>query len=178
MSKVKKKVKVIKIDAEKCGGCRQCEIACSSVHAKPKFSSSNPARARIQVVRDMDYGIFLPVYAGGYMAAECNGRQKYVIKDQEFDECDFCTAACPSRDLFKEPDSGLPLKCDMCESVGEEGPMCVKWCLAGALTLEEREEEVEEGVKPDEMEIAMRSLINKFGRKNVAETFNRLTQKS
>ena len=46
---------------------------------------------------------------------------------------------------FKEPDSGLPLKCDMCE--GEEEPLCVKWCLVDALTYEEREEEVEEEVK-------------------------------
>jgi len=178
MSKVKKKVKVIKIDAEKCSGCRACEIICSSIHATPKFSSSNPERARIRVVRDLRYGICLPVYAGAYIAAECNGREKYVINGKEFDECDFCKASCPSRALFKEPDSRLPFKCDMCESEGEKGPMCVKWCLTGALTLEEREEEVEEEVKPDEMEIGMRSLINKFGTKNVAETFNRLTQKS
>ena len=50
--------------------------------------------------------------------------------------------SCPSRDRFKEPDSGLPLKCDMCE--GEEQPLCVKWCLAEALIVEEREEEVDE----------------------------------
>jgi benzoyl-CoA reductase subunit BamC len=44
------------------------------------------------------------------------GRDKYTIDGKEYDECAFCRASCPSRDFFKEPDSGLPLKCDMCES--------------------------------------------------------------
>jgi len=60
----------------------------------------------------------------------------------------------PSRDLFKEPDSGLPLKCDMCEDdPPQEKPLCVQWCLNDALTYEEREEEVEEEVKPEDVEI-------------------------
>ena len=72
------------------------------------------------------------------------GRDKYVIDGKEYDECDFCRASCPSRDLFKEPDSGLPLKCDMCEDdPPQEKPLCVQWCLNDALTYEEREEEVE-----------------------------------
>jgi len=35
-------VKRIKIDADKCNGCRGCEIICSAIHAQPKFSSVNP----------------------------------------------------------------------------------------------------------------------------------------
>ena len=86
--------------------------------------------------------IYVPVYAGEYTAAECAGRDKYTIDGKEYDECAFCRASCPSRDEFKEPDSGLPLKCDMCE--GEEEPLCVKWCPVDALVYEEREEEVED----------------------------------
>ena len=33
MAKIKKKIKTIKIDADKCNGCRGCEIICSSFHA-------------------------------------------------------------------------------------------------------------------------------------------------
>ena len=73
------------------------------------------------------------------------GRNKYTIDGKEYDECAFCRASCPSRSDFKEPDSGLPLKCDMCE--GEEEPLCVKWCMVDALTYEEREEEIEEEVE-------------------------------
>ncbi|HWJ03694.1 MAG TPA: (4Fe-4S)-binding protein, partial [Verrucomicrobiae bacterium] len=115
MSKVKKQVKTIKIDVDKCNGCKACEIICASFHAAPKYSSNNPARARIRLIRDPLKDIFVPVYAGEYVAAECMGRDKYVIDGKEYGECDFCRASCPSRDVFKEPDSGLPLKCDMCE---------------------------------------------------------------
>src|SRR3989304_1065499 len=115
MGKVKKKVKVIKIDVDKCNGCRACELICSAFHANPKYSSNNPERSRIRMVREPLRDVYLPVYAGEYAKAECMGRDKYVIDGKEYDECSFCRASCPSRDLFKEPDSGLPLKCDMWE---------------------------------------------------------------
>lgn len=178
MSKVKKKVKVIKIDVEKCNGCRACEVICSSFHAAPKYSVNNPARSRIRMVRDPIRDVYLPVYAGEYVAAECAGRDKYVIDGKEYSECDFCRASCPSRDVFKEPDSGLPLKCDMCEEndPGQE-PLCVQWCLAQALTYEEREEEVEEEVKLGEMEIGLKSMVDKYGFQKLADTFARMSKK-
>src|SRR3989304_1041816 len=178
MSKVKKKVKVIKIDVDKCNGCRACEVICSAVHAAPKYSSNNPARSRIRIVRDPLKDIYLPGSAGEYTAAECNGRDKYVIDGKEYGECDFCRAsACPSRDIFNEPDSGLPLKCDMCEE--EEEPLCVKWCLSDALTYEEKEEEVEEKeeVKLGDMEIGLESLTNKYGLQKIMDTLTRMSKK-
>ncbi len=121
---------------------------CSAFHATPQYSSNNPARARIQVISDRLKDIWLPIFAGEYAPAECMGRDKYVIDGKEYDECDFCRASCPSRDFFKEPDSGLPLKCDMCEDDPPlEKPMCVQKCLNDVLIYEEREEEVEEEVK-------------------------------
>jgi hypothetical protein len=101
-------------------------MICSAFHAAPKYSSNNPARSRIRVVRQPLDDIYVPVYAGESAGAECAGRDKYVIDGKEYDECAFCRAPCPSRADFKEPDSGLPLKCDMCE--GEDEP-CV---LSGA----------------------------------------------
>ena len=144
MAKVKKVIKTIKIDVDKCNGCRACEVICSAFHANPKYSSNNPARSRIRMVRDPIRDVYLPVYAGEYTKAECAGRDKYVLDGKEYTECDFCRASCPSRDFFKEPDSGLPIKCDMCEdNEPGEKPLCVQWCLNNALTYEEREEEVE-----------------------------------
>jgi len=100
------------------------------------------------------------------------------LNGKEYDECDFCRASCPSRDNFKEPDSKLPLKCDMCEDdPPQEEPLCVKWCLADALTYEEREEEVEEEVKLDEMEIGLKSLIDKNGMQKVMDAVARMSQK-
>ena len=178
MSTVKKKVKLIKIDLDKCNGCRACEMICSAFHAEPKYSSSNPARARIRMIREPLQDIYLPVYAGEYTAAECMGRDKYVIDGREYEECGFCRASCPSRDAFKEPDSGLPLKCDMCEDdPPQEEPLCVKWCIHDALTYEEREEEVEEEAALEEMETGLKSLADKYGLENLLDTVARMSQK-
>ena len=177
--KGEKKTKIIKsirIDVDKCNGCRACEVICSSFHASPKYSSNNPSRSRIRVIHDPIADIYVPVYAGEYAVAECAGRDKYTIDGKEYDECAFCRASCPSRDLFKEPDSGLPLKCDMCESdPTQKMPLCVQWCLNDALIFEEREEEVEEAEKPEELVISLESLANKFGIDKMMDIINRMT---
>jgi len=178
MGKVKKTVKAITIDADKCNGCRACELICSSFHASPRYSSSNPARSRIRVVREPLRDIYLPVYAGEYTKAECTGRDTYILDGKKYDECDFCRASCPSRNLFKEPDSGLPLKCDMCEDEPPLAkPLCVEWCLNDALIYEEREEEVDEAeVSPGDVEIGVESLIDKYGLKQVLDTIARVSK--
>jgi len=157
---------MIKIDPDKCNGCRACEVICSAFHARPKYSTNNPARSRIAIRFDPLRDMYVPVYAGEYTPAECMGRNTYTIAGKEYDECGFCRASCPSRNLFKEPDSGLPLKCDMCEDdPPQEIPLCVKVCIHDALTYEEREEEVdeEEEVKLDDLEIGLDELANKYG---------------
>jgi benzoyl-CoA reductase subunit BamC len=178
MGKVKRKIKTIRIDADKCNGCRACEVICSAFHATPKYSSNNPARSRIRMMRDPLRDVFIPVYAGEYAPAECMGRDKYVIDGKQYDECGFCRASCSSREIFKEPDSGLPLKCDMCESDPPlSEPMCVQWCLNHALVYEEREEEVEEAPKPEEMEIGLEALAKKYGLEKVMDAVARLGKK-
>lgn len=175
--KRKKIIKEIKVDINKCTGCRSCEIACSAFHALPRYSSVNPARSRIRVFMDEISDQYVPIRAGGYIQAECSGRNLYVIEGKEYSECAFCPASCPSRDYFKEPDSGLPLKCDMCEDVPPvEAPMCVQACKFDALTYEEREEEwTGDDIRYDDMEAAYKMLVKKHGRKKVMEAFNRLS---
>jgi benzoyl-CoA reductase subunit BamC len=174
--KKKKVVKTIKVDVDKCNGCRACEVACSAFHAMPKYSSNNPARSRIRVIREPLRDIYVPVYAGENARAECMGRDKYVIDGKQYDECSFCRAACSSRDLFKEPDSGLPLKCDMCESdPALKKPLCVQWCVTDALTYEEREEEAEEEAGPEDVEVGLEALVDKYGLDKVMDTMTRLT---
>ena len=101
-------VKEIKVDTKECVGCRACEIACSAFHAIPKYSSINTARSRIMVVMDETRDIFVPIRAGQYTEAECNGRNRYMIDGKEYDECTFCPASCPSRGAFRDPDSRSP----------------------------------------------------------------------
>jgi benzoyl-CoA reductase subunit BamC len=179
MAKVSKTVKAITIIADKCNGCRACELICSSFHAAPRYSSSNPARSRIRIVREPLRDIYLPVYAGEYTASECTGRDRYILDGKEYSECDFCRASCPSRNLFKEPDSGLPLKCDMCEDQPALAqPKCVEWCIAGALIYEERLETVDQAdVAPGDVEVGVESLIDKHGLQQVLDTVARLSKR-
>lgn len=170
-----KTVKTIRIDADKCNGCRTCEIVCSGFHAKPRWSSINPAASRIHILTHRLKDIWLPVFAGEYTPAECNGRDHYVIGGKDYGECSFCRAACPSRDLFKEPDSGLPLKCDMCE--GEAQPLCVEWCLNEVLIYEERKEEVQEDLSMDKMEAGLDALIEQYGPDRVETAVSRLANR-
>ena len=177
--KKKKIIKTIKIDVDKCNGCRACEVVCSAFHAAPRYSSNNPSRSRIRVIRDPLADIYVPVYAGEYTPAECTGRDRYTIDGKEYEECAFCRASCSSRTIFKEPDSGLPLKCDMCESDPPlKEPKCVTWCITDALTYEEREEDVEEeeGVQ-EEIEIGLASLANKYGLDKIVDTVARMSRK-
>ena len=179
VTKKKKTVKNIRIDVDKCNGCRACEVVCSAFHAAPRYSSNNPARARVRVIREPLSDIYVPVFAGEYTAAECAGRDKYIIDGKQYEECAFCRASCPSRDAFKEPDSGLPLKCDMCESDPSlEEPLCVTWCLADALTYEEvevKEEAEEETV--EELDAGLQALAHKHGWTKVIDAIDRMSNK-
>jgi benzoyl-CoA reductase subunit BamC len=175
----RKLVKTIKVDVDKCNGCRACEVICSAFHATPKYSTINPARSRIRVIRDPLADIYVPVYAGEYTAAECAGRDRYTIDGKEYEECAFCRASCPSRDVFKEPDSGLPLKCDMCESDPTlREPLCVQWCLAKALVYEAREEEVAPAADLGDVDVGLEALANKFGWPKVLDSLGRMAKKA
>ena len=102
----------------------------------------------------------------------------YTINGKEYSECSFCGTICPTRDLFKDPDSGLPLKCDLCNNDPPlDEPMCVQVCSLDALTYEETEEEEIEELKLDDMEIGLKSLIDKYGLQKLADSFNRISQK-
>ena len=171
---IKKTIKVIKVNADLCTGCRVCEMICSAYHADPKYSRVNPERSRIRVIRDPISDRFIPVFAGAYTPAECIGRDKYIIDGKEYEECAFCRAACPSRELFKEPDSGLPLNCDRCE--GEEKPLCVTECYVEALTFEEREVEDDDEVNPWEMVTGLESLADRYGLEKIREAVARIAK--
>jgi benzoyl-CoA reductase subunit BamC len=172
----KRIVKTIRVDLDKCTGCRSCEMACSAFHAMPKYSSINPARARIRVIKDELRDVYVPIRAGDHTLAECNGRDTYTINGKEYTECSFCGVSCPSREYFKEPDSGLPLKCDMCDNEPPlSEPMCIQVCDFDALTYEEREEEGTAEEKRTEMEMAFESLVEKHGLNKVMDAVARMS---
>jgi len=176
--KKKKVIRTINIDADKCNGCRACEMICSAFHASPKYSSTNPARSRISVNFDPLNDIFIPVMAGEYTASECHGRYTIILDGKKYKECAFCRASCPSRDIFKEPDSGLPLSCDLCEDLEDpslEEPLCVQVCQNDTLTYEEREEEMVEEEEPGDLEIGLEALADKYGLEKIMDTVARMS---
>ena len=172
-------VKEIRIDVEKCTGCRACEMACSAFHAKPRYSSINPARSRIRVVTDEINDEYVPVHAGNLARSECDGRHVYQLHGKQYSECSFCRASCPSRDFFIEPDSGLPLKCDMCEDEPPLAePLCVTVCQPGCLTYEVRQvaTEVDELAESQAMERGLEALVNQHGLEALIDNVKRLSK--
>ncbi|MBI4286356.1 MAG: 4Fe-4S binding protein [Chloroflexi bacterium] len=131
-------VKYIKIDTEKCTGCRLCEAICSASHAEPKFGVVNPHRSRIRILKDAEQNVYYPTFGGPFTDVECLSRSHIKIAGREYGECSFCRASCPSREIYKET-GDEPLKCDMCEQVSPGDPLCVKVCLVGALTFAEKQ---------------------------------------
>ena len=174
-----KNIRCITVDADKCTGCRSCELACSAFHAVPRYSSINPARSRIRVFVDETGDVYIPVRGGDDARAECSGRNRYTIDTKEYDECVFCRAPCPSRDWFREPDSGLPLTCDMCESdppLAE--PMCVQACKFEALTYEERQAETEAPPwSQGGIEDGLTALIDRHGLQKTLDAVARMLTK-
>jgi benzoyl-CoA reductase subunit BamC len=55
-------------------------------------------------------------------------------------------------------------------------PMCVQACVFGALIYEEREEEVVEEEKQEEIDIGLEALINKYGFDKVKDTLARVSK--
>lgn len=160
-------VKYITVNLDKCIGCRACEVACSGFHATPKYSSINPARSRVRMFVDELNDVYVPVFAGYLSASECSARHVLTIHGKNYSECSFCRSACSSRDLFKEPDSGLPLKCDMCD--GEAEPLCVQVCRPGALTYMAEEKEREKEPEAGNVEVGLQALIGRYGLQQVAD---------
>jgi benzoyl-CoA reductase subunit BamC len=154
-------------------------MACSAFHAKQRYSSINPARSRIRVVSDEINDEYVPVRAGNFTRAECDGRHVYQLDGKQYSECSFCRASCPSRDYFIEPDSGLPLKCDMCEDAPPLAePLCVTVCQPGCLTYEERqlETKINESEEREAMERGLESLVNQHGLEAVIDNLRRLSK--
>ena len=174
-----KTVQEILVNVDKCTGCRACEMACSAFHSNPKFSSINPAKARIRVVSNELTDEYVPVFAGNHTKTGCDGRHVYTVDGKTYSECSFCRASCPTRDYFIEPDSHLPLKCDMCESNPKlKQPWCVEVCGEGALVYSERQVDKEEPAQalPGQLETGLGELMKQHGMEAVITHLRQLAK--
>lgn len=126
-------MKRIKVNAEHCAGCRQCEMVCSFEH----FNLFSPSHSRITVRKDDRHGLDYPV-----TCRQCNEcppvsscpEQALTRKEgftwcswQDCTRCGNCVNAC-QYGAIKVKDYALI--CDLCNG----DPECVKRCPTSALT--------------------------------------------
>jgi anaerobic carbon-monoxide dehydrogenase iron sulfur subunit len=135
----------LRINDEKCTGCRICMTYCSFHHEGVIW----PALARIRIETETDSGPFSP-----QACRQCNARRAsegalapcaeacpveairldestgaWVISLTECTGCGACEEACPFGMIIFDHQRELALKCDLC---GGE-PECAAMCPSGAI---------------------------------------------
>ena len=138
---------VLTVAAEKCTGCRLCELACSVRN----YGESNPVRARVYVVRDESEGLVgtVPVVCQQCVEPLCvelcpatalsrsDETGAVVVDTDRCLGCRTCVQVCPFGAPSVDRVLGAAQKCDLCDG----DPTCVKFCPTGALTAVPEDEE-------------------------------------
>ena len=142
--------KALYIDHEKCTGCRLCELVCAVKHD----GMSNPARARIKVMKWEQEGIYVPISCQQCQDAPCMNicPAKAISRDEElarvmvdYDKCigcRLCVAVCPFGAMSFNVIDRKVFKCDLCDG----DPQCVRFCDRKAVDF----------VSPDEVSVDKR----------------------
>ncbi|MHA1741076.1 MAG: 4Fe-4S dicluster domain-containing protein [Candidatus Thorarchaeota archaeon] len=125
------------IDLDRCTGCRNCELACSVRNT----STFNPRRARIQVLRDEERNLIVPVVCLQCEHPMCRevcpvgaiveGPAGVLTVTESCIGCGICVTACMYGGIVLDPATRRAVKCDLCGG----DPVCVKTCEYGAITL-------------------------------------------
>lgn len=129
--------KTIMVDQEKCTGCRLCEMACSV----NKEGASNPARARIKIIKWETEGFYLPMFCQHCEDPVCESvcPVNAVSRDRDLGRvtvdrelcigCRSCVSACPMGGVGFDGAAKEVLRCDQCDG----DPTCVKYCQTKAI---------------------------------------------
>ncbi len=130
--------KKLTVIAERCSGCRTCELVCAIRH----FGVNNPKKAAIRVMITYPHPVMrMPIVCSQCRMPTC-AQACPVDALRWFDgvvqldgescvACNKCVEVCPFGAMYAHDDCELPIKCDMCGG----DPECVKKCPKGALRL-------------------------------------------
>ncbi|MGA1847407.1 4Fe-4S dicluster domain-containing protein [Deferribacter abyssi] len=136
--------KLIRVEPEKCIGCKTCELACSFKHTG-EFS---PAKSRIINEVYLEEGVFITA-----TCMQCDDPwclkacpKSAIVKDAltgvvtVIDDrcvgCRTCVSACPFGMIKYAPWKNKVDKCNLC---GDDYPECVAFCPTGCLTYSEED---------------------------------------
>jgi Fe-S-cluster-containing hydrogenase component 2 len=130
---------VITIDADKCAGCRICEMVCSMNHTH----ECNPERSRIRVLLTEEEGSIenVPMTCMHCEKALCElacptkAIRKDVVTGARVTDaekcigCRSCVYSCPVGATFYDWPQRISVRCDLCDG----DPLCAKYCPTGAV---------------------------------------------
>lgn len=141
---------MIVVRADRCQGCKTCELACGVEHSQTKtlataIREEQPPRPRVQV--EQGVGFKVPLQCRQCENAPCVGicpthalhrkdPDSPVLIDQALCiGCKWCILACPFGVIRMDEDSRAIIKCDQCFERLERGeiPACVEACPVQAL---------------------------------------------
>ncbi|MBX8463009.1 4Fe-4S dicluster domain-containing protein [Enterobacter sp. RIT637] len=131
----------IMADADKCIGCRTCEVACAVSHQE--FVTANDFMPRIRVVKGDSYTTAVGCHQceDAPCANVCptgaiqRSDGAWLVEQARCIGCKSCMVACPfgAMQVRLEGNRAQALKCDLCAH-RKGGPACVEACPTHALS--------------------------------------------
>jgi carbon-monoxide dehydrogenase iron sulfur subunit len=132
----------IKVNKEKCTGCRLCLQICAIEH----FHEINPKKAALRIeAKFPDPGKYRP-----YVCTQCGKCAEvcpegaisrvdsgaYIVDRKKCNNCGECVAVCPVGVVFRHPDHDFIIICDFCM-------LCTELCNTGAIVKWEKKAPLE-----------------------------------
>ena len=135
--------KILLVDANKCVGCRVCELVCSAKH----FKTFKRSLSGISCIKFDEVSRDIPVVCQQCEKPACEivCSAGAIYRDEELGAlivdyekcvgCKKCVSACPFGAIFFDEEQKKPIKCDFCDG----DPECLKICPSEAISYEEAE---------------------------------------